>query len=593
MQYDDRSNNRYFRRSEHSGDNGYDGESSMRSQRESKDRGAEYGRRGEYNRSAGDERRSGYERRNDYSRNTRDDRGYGYERRSDYSRSTGYDRNSEYERRSSYNRSSGYDSRSYSRGSQNGGNYGHRRSYGRRRENQRKLMIYRAAALLALVLLVIGVSQMFLYFNGVFAIGNKAARSMLKNESAVNASAKEKDRGGFSLYFDGIECIVDIGKNKLFSAFSHVKPCVSVEAGSESVSVEDFVTKDADECTLDIADAEVDFSHTGYYNVTVYKGKKKYERLLFVVDTVAPSAEAVEYTAGCGEDIEPDKLVANVSDVTDVTIKFEKKPDVSKPDTLTVSVCVTDEGGNTTVVKSKLTVSNDTEPPVISGAADASYHIGETIMYKEGITVTDNLDSDPKLEVDSSAVIPTELGSYPVTYKATDASGNESSVTVTFTILEKSEGQKLEETMNEMVNDILADIVSDSMTKREKAKAIYDWTKWSIAYTGHADKDGYVKAAVTGLKTRGGDCYTYFAVSKAMLNAVGIENIDVEKIEKPGRSRHYWSLINCGDGWYHFDATPRRTGGDFFMLTDAEILEYSAAHDDSHDFDRSLYPATP
>ena len=29
------------------------------------------------------------------------------------------------------------------------------------------------------------------------------------------------------------------------------------------------------------------------------------------------------------------------------------------------------------------------------------------------------------------------------------------------------------------------------------------------------------------------------------------------------------------------------------MLTDAEILEYSEAHRDSHIFDRSLYPATP
>ena len=51
--------------------------------------------------------------------------------------------------------------------------------------------------------------------------------------------------------------------------------------------------------------------------------------------------------------------------------------------------------------------------------------------------------------------------------------------------------------------------------------------------------------------------------------------------------------MDVGDGWYHFDTTPRQGGGEFFLLTDEEILNYSKAHKNSHIFDQSKYPATP
>ena len=52
-------------------------------------------------------------------------------------------------------------------------------------------------------------------------------------------------------------------------------------------------------------------------------------------------------------------------------------------------------------------------------------------------------------------------------------------------------------------------------------------------------------------------------------------------------------MVNCGQGWYHFDTTPRKGGGEFFMLTDKELETYSLAHSNSHEFDHTLYPATP
>lgn len=62
-----------------------------------------------------------------------------------------------------------------------------------------------------------------------------------------------------------------------------------------------------------------------------------------------------------------------------------------------------------------------------------------------------------------------------------------------------------------------------------------------------------------------------------MLDVCGIQNVDIVKSDT-SHSAHYWSLINLGDGWYHFDATPRKGGGNFFMLTDAELAAYSTKH---------------
>ena len=62
-----------------------------------------------------------------------------------------------------------------------------------------------------------------------------------------------------------------------------------------------------------------------------------------------------------------------------------------------------------------------------------------------------------------------------------------------------------------------------------------------------------------------------------------------------GPTSHYWNLVNCGDGWYHFDATPRSSKMPYFvsfMFTDQEAADYTArAGRNYYTFDGSLYPA--
>ncbi len=235
----------------------------------------------------------------------------------------------------------------------------------------------------------------------------------------------------------------------------------------------------------------------------------------------------------------------------------------------------------------------DTEAPVITGVQDQTVEVGDAISYKSGVTVTDNVDANVALQVDASQVDLETPGAYTVTYTAVDAAGNEAEpVTATITVVEPDPGAANEEEMMAMAQSILDEILTDGMTQMEQAKAIYDWCHYKISYVDSSDKSSWINGAIQAFETRSGDCFNYFAAAKALLTAAGIENMDVVKSDT-SHSSHYWSLVDCGDGWYHFDTTPRKGDGDyFFMVTDAQLEEYSEAHNNSHIFDHSLYPAT-
>ena len=233
---------------------------------------------------------------------------------------------------------------------------------------------------------------------------------------------------------------------------------------------------------------------------------------------------------------------------------------------------------------------SDTTAPVIEGAEDLTAYVGDSISYKANVTVTDDTDPNPQLTVDNSQVNVTEAGSYTVTYTATDASGNSVSQDITLTLEEKPEGYVDPELIYEEAQPIYDSIITDDMTDMEKAFAIYKWVRGNIGYSGSSDKSHWTAGAYEAFTKRTGDCFTYFAAAKALYNMAGIDNVDVEK-KQPASSRHYWSLINIGNGWYHVDCTPFKGGDDdFFMLTDEELAAYDASHWNAHPFESDLYP---
>lgn len=233
----------------------------------------------------------------------------------------------------------------------------------------------------------------------------------------------------------------------------------------------------------------------------------------------------------------------------------------------------------------------DTQAPVISGARDREVEAGGTISYRDGVTVTDNVDVSVKLQVDASAVDLNRQGLYPVVYSAADSSGNRSEVTVLVSVheveLPAGSGQPqppvqppipeniTQEMVDELADKILAGIVTEEMSLRDKAYAVYRYVYDNIKYVGSSDKSDWLRGAYVGFTYGRGDCYNYFACSKALLTRLGIPNIDLERI--PSKSRHYWQLVDVGEGWHHFDACWHPTGyaANSFLITEAEARAYT------------------
>jgi transglutaminase/protease-like cytokinesis protein 3 len=151
-----------------------------------------------------------------------------------------------------------------------------------------------------------------------------------------------------------------------------------------------------------------------------------------------------------------------------------------------------------------------------------------------------------------------------------------------------------EETLKPYVDKVLGKILRKGMTQREQARAIYDWMIANVSYTAYTYKDHWMRAAYYGFVNGRGDCYVYYAMSRALLDGAGIENMEICR-DNPAKP-HYWNLVNCGDGWYHFDTCPHYKSYplESFMLTDREVEEYSKnCVEEYYSFDKSLYPATP
>lgn len=232
-------------------------------------------------------------------------------------------------------------------------------------------------------------------------------------------------------------------------------------------------------------------------------------------------------------------------------------------------------------------VSADTEPPVVS-SKDIEIEVGETISYRNAITYSDNVDTqeDLTLSVDNRQVNTGKAGVYTATYTVTDKAGNVASGSLTVTVKEPVTPEEQE--VYDMADAVLAEILTDDMDMKQQARVIYNWIRSNVHYVDHSEKDSWVQGAHDGLSNRKGDCFVFASTAKVLLTRAGIPNLDIVKATT--NPSHYWNLIDVGDGWYHYDTTPRKDGSEFFMWTDEQIEAYSKEHNNCHNFDRSLYP---
>lgn len=331
----------------------------------------------------------------------------------------------------------------------------------------------------------------------------------------------------------------------------------------------------------------------GSYPVQLRLWGRTLESLLVIVDTTAPTAQLQDITLYNPTTLDPEAFVVQTEDVTKVQIRFQQMPDLTKEGRQQVELVLTDAAGNKTLLQAVLTVILDKTAPVIGGIKNLETYVGDTVAYRTGITVTDDQDAQPVLQVDSSGVDLSAPGVYTVTYRAMDHAGNTETVTASVTVRKKTDKHVEPEVIYAAVDALLAKFIREDMTDREKVEAVYCWTRMHLLYGSSPDGDDWLQAAYELLQRRKGDCFRFFALQKLMLQRLDIPTIDVRKVKNHEEDTdHFWLLVSVdkGETYYHVDNVWSK---ELCLVTDQKLDKFSEAWQGCFNRDKSLYPPTP
>ena len=342
-------------------------------------------------------------------------------------------------------------------------------------------------------------------------------------------------------------------------------------------------------CNLDFTTVNYTLPQTIRFTITMYG--TNFPCVLNIIDTTAPTGEGIPQTLYSVDEIPPvEECITNVSDLNAVSVEWAELPDISAGGSFVAIASVKDSSGNETLVEVPLSVTRDTVAPVISGTEDIESYIGDTIRYRENVTVTDDIDPHPVLDIDTSEAIMDEPGTYVITYRATDFTGNTSETTINLTLKKKPSTYVEPELVYEEAQKILDSITTDDMSDMEVALQITYWVRYNVYYVSYCDDSSWTRAAYDGFTKRNGNCYTFAMCAKALFDVAGIENMIIIRdpyIYNP----HYWNYIKIDGQWYHCDSTPRIGWSSyFFMYTTAELKSFWHNGWNGYNFPEELYP---
>ncbi|MCD7783734.1 MAG: hypothetical protein LUI15_07615, partial [Firmicutes bacterium] len=197
-----------------------------------------------------------------------------------------------------------------------------------------------------------------------------------------------------------------------YTVRSPIYDSIRVEAGTESLTVEAFINKsvvsDDDDTVFSFANEEAVnevLSTVGTYKIAIYADKTLMYSSLIIEDTTPPSADSVTvYITSVYVTPTASDFVTNIVDIGEVTCEFAENYDFVTTEDISVTIILTDASGNTSEVVSLATCSVDSEAPVILGVHNITALVGESIDYKDGVTVTDNSGENISVKVDVSRV---------------------------------------------------------------------------------------------------------------------------------------------------------------------------------------------
>lgn len=259
----------------------------------------------------------------------------------------------------------------------------------------------------------------------------------------------------------------------------------------------------------------------------------------------------------------------------------------------------------------------DTDAPIIKGPSEGYVivYAGESVALKSFVSVSDNKDANCTLSVDKGDFNANKEGSYKITYTATDASGN-TSKPYPLDIVVKN-GTYSEANLMKLIDQnakkwgVYTKEEAKGKSKTEIVKNIYNFVKDPTASANSANikfidsqsntpnqlaqngrqsrkdwKTDWIEEAYRTLSMdrMSGDCYTFYAVSKAFFEYFEIENCGIQRntTEKELTGTHYWNIVKVEGGWYYFDST--RLAGKFSddssnscLITESKLQSYKTS----------------
>lgn len=383
----------------------------------------------------------------------------------------------------------------------------------------------------------------------------------------------------------------------------------TLEAGDELPSA--AVISGYPDAKYDFGNGDGDFSVPGEYTIYIVRKSKRITVKLTVEDTSAPRGDLISLNVSKDGPLPAAKdFFTEIRDASDVTARFINNFQLSELGQHEIQIELSDPYGNSKKYKTFANVIVDTEAPVISAPQAIVGYLGEAVAYRKDVKVTDNCFGEVTLDVDSSKVDTSKVGSYTVKYTATDKAGNSSSVEVTLNIhKEKVSRDKLMDKIGILADELG---ITSSMSKEEKVKKIFAYVNdpkasaadANVVFTNksNTDRSDWVLEAYKTIENGSGDCYSYFALSKAFFEYFDIENKDIQRSAgvTTQEGTHYWSMVNIGTDkdseWYYYDATrlaKKHKTGSGCLFTEAQLENYNSNVNVGFlTFDHTGYPKT-
>lgn len=325
--------------------------------------------------------------------------------------------------------------------------------------------------------------------------------------------------------------------------------------------------KDADAVEQAALDA-VNESPVGQYVVTGTAGVCTNTCVVTVQDTKGPELTVRNVKRNLGVAAAAEDFVESVSDLSgEVTLRLLNQPDFNEKGVYTVTIEAEDIFGNVTAKEATLYVATDSVPPVITGLGTLSVQKNSSPDFLEGVKATDPQDGVCEVTVDTGALDLTKSGTYYITYRSVDKSGNVASYKRKVVVTHDGEDTK----------DL---VISIAKRLSDNPETIRNYVRSSIGYNHYWGGEDPVWH---GFVNKTGNCYVHALCLKAIFDYKGIES----RLIWVQNKTHYWLIVNIDGQWKHIDPTPGRLHSRFSLMNDTQRLATLSGRT----WDTTLWPA--